>query len=203
MSVGQRWLAGSAVVLGTLLLAGCAQDPRCGTLEEAFARQTERVRVLSEYVAAGDPKADTVEALLLDLGLAMTVVDELAVLEDADVRCPDRVWCHAFPTGVEATVEMWRTWARLAMSSNGGYITVSDEGPAFPVRKTARKLVELTERARPRAEAADCACLPWSEAVAAWAAGGDHGPPDFDLELFLLANSRAQEAVDTCWPDRR
>ena len=32
MSVGQRWLAGGAVVLGTLLLAGCAQDPRCGTL---------------------------------------------------------------------------------------------------------------------------------------------------------------------------
>ena len=235
------------LLLGVLVLAGCAPDPGCETLEWAFERQTERVRALSEYVdgavrsayssahrsvrdsilvargfEAGDwgawldlifadtaealpdvdsvaavapanvlqfLHADTVEVLVLDLGLATTaVLAEMTVLEDADVQCPDRIWCDAFRQGVEATVAMWRVWDQLAVSDDGDSTQVSeDEGPALSVRRVAQELATLTERARPRAEAAGCACLPWSEAVAVWAAGGDRGPPDFDLE------------ADTCW----
>lgn len=145
-------------------------------------------------------QADTVEALLLDLGLAMSVLDAMTVLEDAGVQCPEHVCCTVFRQGVEATAEMWRLWEDLAISQDGDSITVSEpEGPALAIREAAQGLAKLTERARPQAEAAGCACLPWSEAVAVWAKGGDRGPPDFDLELYSLATSLAGTAADACW----
>ena len=162
---------GSAGLGAVLLLAGCAPDPGCETLEWAFERQTERVRALSQYVDGA--------ARLACRSARNSVRDSILVargFEAGDIGSSRGLRCWGLHTGFRG------------------------RGAALPVRNVAQELAKLTERARPRAEAAGCACLPWSEAVAVWAAGGDdRGPPDFDFELYRLATSRAEAAADTCW----
>ena len=198
-----HWSARQSVIDSILVARGLEAGDFAAWLDLSLADTTGALLPVVDLTpddVLGFLQADTVEGLLLDLGLAMSVLDAMTVLEDAAVQCPDHVCCTVFRQGVEATVEMWRLWEELAVFQDGDSIRVSEaEGPAFAIREVAQELAKLTERARPRAEVAGCACLPWSEAVAVWATGGNLGPPNFDFELYSLATSRAGTAADACW----
>ena len=178
--VARRRLGGVALLLGTLLLAGCAQDPRCETLVQAAERQAELVLTLSEYVASGpDPQADTVEAMLRDLDLALSVLNDAEIRARMDASCPARVRCDAyFREGVEATLEMWRVWAQERTDA---------------IWNTAHEIRGLTDRA-----SGDCVCLPWNEAEAAWRGVRDLSESE-NVSRLALALDRTREATETCW----
>ena len=152
----------------------------------AAERQGELVRTLSEYVESGDPQADTVEAMLRDLDLALSVLEEAETRARVNTRCPDHVWCDTFQQGAEATWEMWRVW--------GGY--ENREGAANTTWSVANEVRGLTNRAAEKATG--CTCLPWEEAEAAWRGVRDLSESE-DASRLVLALARTREAVETCW----
>ena len=188
MSAGRRRFRGGAVLLGVVLLAGCAQDPRCEMLAEAFERQVELMRRVSEYVLAADPQRDTVEAMMQGLWVAESVLED-ARDRARDAGCSDHGWCDAFQQGVEQTAELWRAWEELRRDSGSSAHSVYTWNAAIESNS-------LANVAREPAEAAGCACLPWSEAQEAWELYFPRRSAD---SYRALAVARTREAADTCW----
>ena len=161
--------------------------------EQAFDRQAELLGRLSEYITHGDFQSDTAEAMTEAMFLARSVLDD-ARDRARDAGCSDRGWCEAFRQGVEQTAALW-AWEDLRDDYSDHQVYTWN---------TAVWSGQLADVAQERAEAAGCACQPWSEARKAWERYlPSRGDADLAAQYFDLTIARIHEAAETCWPDRR
>ena len=158
-------------------------------LAQAFDRQMELLTELSGYIlSADDFQADTVETMLHGLTVARSVLED-ARDRARDADCANHGWCDAFRQGVEQTAALWREWEDVRRD-----IGYSDQ--SVYTWNSANQGRLMTEVAQEPAEAAGCACQPWSEAQEAWA---EYFPYQTMDSYRDLAIARTSQAAETCW----